>query len=97
MAETAADLVAELVRRADAAEAEARTARAEADEAHRYGRQQAVDAERYRQVKSFVRRWLNGGLIPAEHEADVRALCQLPARPPVVICGPARPDPRGER
>ena len=73
----AADLVAELVRRADAATTAQAAAEAVAASANQYAREQAVNAERYRQLRSFVRRWLNHGAIPAEHEADVRALCQL--------------------
>jgi len=73
----AADLVAELVRRADTATAAQAAAEAAAASANKYAREQAVNAERYRQLRSFVRRWLNHGVIPAEHEADVRQLCQL--------------------
>ena len=74
---TTADLVAELVRRADAADVAARTAERIAADANDYARSQGANAERYRQLRSFVRRWLDAGLIPDEHEADVRGLCGL--------------------
>jgi hypothetical protein len=50
---SAADLVAELVRRADAATAAARAAEALIAGANDYARSQAVDAERYRMLCSF--------------------------------------------
>lgn len=74
---SAADLVAELTRRADVATAAQQTAEAAAARANEYAHEQAVNAERYRQLRSFVCRWLADGLIPADHEKDVRQLCQL--------------------
>jgi hypothetical protein len=71
---SAADLVAQLVRRADQAAERAGTAESDAARAAKELRREAVNAERYRQLRTFVCRWLDAGLIPDDHEEHVRGL-----------------------
>jgi hypothetical protein len=78
---SAADVVAELVRRADAAAARADAAEEATDRANEYARSQALAAERYRQLRVFVRRWHDAGLIPDADLDDARAIAQIRPAP----------------
>jgi hypothetical protein len=78
---SAADVVAELVRRADLATARADAAEEAVGRADEYARSQAINAERYRQLQVFVRRWHDAGLIPDADLEDARAIAQIRPAP----------------
>jgi len=58
-----ADLVAEMVRRTDAAEARALLAEAQAEKARADMRVHDLEAELYRQLRSKMKRWIHAGAI----------------------------------
>jgi hypothetical protein len=72
---SAADLVAALVRRADAADERARQAEARAEAADFHARRAELEAELYRQLRIRVRRWMDAGLVPEADRDLARDLC----------------------
>jgi hypothetical protein len=75
---TAADLMAELVRRADTAIEQARQAEARAAAAETDLRAADLEVELYRQLRRRVLRWLAAGHVPEADQQDARHLCEHP-------------------
>jgi hypothetical protein len=88
-----AGLVRELTRRAELAEMHSVSVGADLEREREYAREQAVNAERWRQLRSFVRRWARRGIVPAAELAEAADLIDPPSRAEVAARQAARMAP----